>query len=224
MKKSVAITSAVILVASGALALGGVYALFQDKTELSYHIQTGSLNVTPWLTKRYVKNYENPEGKETALDPAIDLSKVSDALFTLGGDTTPIYPGLKEGSEIEVKPAEGAISVDWSLSCSITSIKGYQKNDDGAWVEADNSPVLSQIQVTIVDAKMDELGNNASFKLDSLESKSLALGSFKANTAVDTFFTISYEFLNLDNAINNQAQNCKFSFDFVIDAVQTPLA
>jgi hypothetical protein len=222
-KAVIAITSVAVLAVAGAAAIGGVYALFEDKTDVKYHIQSGSLNVTPYLTKRYVKDYANPTGKTSDLDPTIDLSQEGAALFSLGDETSPIYPGLQEGAEIEVKPASGtALDVAMDLSVSLASIQGYELVD-GTWKEMADCPLLSQVQVTVAQGTLAAPLEPSVFKLSEVPSAPYAVGSYEAQAALDATFSIRYEFLNLDNALNNLAQSERFSFDFVIDAMQRAL-
>jgi hypothetical protein len=222
-RTAIIITSVVILGLAGVAAIGGVYALFQDKTDVQYHITSGSLNVTPYLTKRYVKNYANPSGKTDELNPALDLSADGAVLFSMGGDANPIYPGLKEAAEIEVKPASGtSLNVAMDLSVSLTSIKGYSLVN-GSWTEMASCPLLSQIQVTVAKGNLTSPTDPSSFKLSEVPTAAYAVGSYDANAALDSYFSIGYEFLNLDSTTNNSAQEERFSFDFVIDAVQKAL-
>jgi hypothetical protein len=222
-KAVIAISSISVLAVAGSLAIGGVYALFQDRSTLKYHIQSGSLNVTPYLCERYVKNYENPSGKITPITPNVDLSQDGSALFSLGGESSPIYPGLEEGAGLLVKPAKGTtLGMAIDLSASLASIKGYSL-ENGNWVETATCPLLSQIQVSIATGSLAEETKVTSFLLSEAPSTAYAVGSYAADEVFAASFTIRYRFLNLEATSNNLAQSERFSFDFVIDAVQQTL-
>jgi hypothetical protein len=222
MKKSVLIVSisAAVLALTSAAAIGGVYALFQDKTDVTYHIESGSLNVTPYLSRRYQKSTTYPSGKTETLDPEVDLSQDGSELFTLGDASKPLYPGVEEATELEVKPASGtSLGVAMDLSISLTSVQGYVYQND-SWVKSDNCVLLSQIKVTLAKGKLETPTDASSFLLSELPATAYSVGSYAADATLDSFATIRYQFLNLDNTTNNLAQHQRFSFDFVVDAVQ----
>lgn len=225
MKKAVLIVSlsAGVLAMASAAAIGGVYALFQDKTDVTYHIESGSLNVTPYLTRRYQKSSAYPSGKTETLEPALDLSQDGSELFAMGSEATPLYPGVVEATEIEVKPAKGAsLGIAMDLSVSLISIQGYDYEND-AWTKIDHCALLSQVKVTLAKGKLEGPTDASSFLLSEVPAAAYQVGSYGSDAALDSYFSISYQFLNLDNATNNLAQHQRFSFDFVIDAVQQTL-
>ena len=188
-----------------ALAAGGTYALFSDRVTLTNHLEAGTLNIT--LTRTYLSttSLNKDTGFLVKTESPDDVSFTDPTgknIFDIT-DETLIVPGCSYFAEMKIS----------------------NKSDVafGYWLEIiyDNTPYVAladQLNVKIVTAD----GKTVEKRLDQLNGiiggENNPIGTLAKGG--EALFTVSVEFLDLENHVNNDAKGQQLSFDLVVHAVQ----
>lgn len=217
-KKRSVLLSVMTLVLCLALVAGGTYALFSDQVTLENHLEAGTLDITLTRTNLVTTSLNAATGflVETENSKDIDFSKPWD----------PNHPELENENVFDI--ASGTLIVP---GCKFSAEMQITNNSDvafGYWLEIvfDDTVDLTlaeqlKITVTTVD------GNKSISKM--LNTSAGLIGSetdpigILAKTG-SQLFTISVEFCDLDDSVNNNAMGKNFEFDVIVNAVQITTA
>lgn len=200
-KRSV-LLSVMMLVLSIALLASGTYALFTNEVKLKNHLQAGTLDITLTRTSLLAKTIDTETGilvdKE---DPAdVDFSTPNNLnVFGIATDML-IVPCSKFTAEMQISNNSDVAFAYWLEI----------KFDD-----SENLELADQLEVTVTTDK----------SITSPLSQGLMIGSESSPIGTlaisgSQLFTVSLEFLDLDDAVNNAAKNQTLSFDLIVHAVQ----
>ena len=187
-----------------ALAAGGTYALFSDKVTLTNHLEAGKLDITLIRTNLVTKSLNKDTGflKDTESPADVDFTDPTGKnIFDLTSEDL-IVPKCMYTAEMKISNL-GDVAF-------------------GYWVEivyknTTTTALANQLNVKIVSA-------NGTLE-KRLDSASGFIGSEASPIGVVAktgyaYFTVSVEFLNLDNDVNNLAQDQTVDFDLIVHAVQ----
>lgn len=211
-KKRSVLLSVMTLVLCLALVAGGTYALFSDQVTLKNHLEAGTLDITLKRTKLVTTSLSAETGflVGTENGKTIDFSKPWD----------PNRPELENENVFDI--TDGTLIVP---GCKYTAEMQIINNSDvafGYWLEIvfDDTVDLTlakQLKITVTTADGTTSGMlDASAGLIGREGDPIEILA-KSGSAL---FTISVEFCDLDNEVNNAAKGKTFDFDVVVHAVQ----
>lgn len=192
------------------LIAGGTYALFSDEVSVSNHIEAGDLNIT--LTRTQLTSYFlDNEGLFTSQNNTtpVNVEDLSN-LFDIA-DGTKLVPGSRYIADFKIE------------NIKVNNLNG--EHSDVAyryWIEIVCDSTVSDM---ILAGQLQVIVNRQSDPKTAMLNSGLYVGSETAPIATvklggsDTF-TVDFQFLNLDNEVNNQAKNQTVDFDFIVHAVQ----
>lgn len=196
-KRALLVSGSVILLCLTVIT-GMTLALFTDDEVVTNHLKAGDLDVTLVRTK-LTSTYLTERG---FLDTVTDDR---DKDFTNGTDEN-------------VFALDGAVIVPQSKYIAEMQVSNQSDVAFGYWVEivytgSADVELADQIEITVNTAQSKRL------------SQGLVVGSEKEPIGVIAVgeageFTVTVEFLDLANSINNQAQGDEVTFDLVVHAVQ----
>lgn len=196
-KRALLVSGSVILLCLTVI-IGMTLALFTDDEVVTNHLKAGDLDVTLVRTK-LTSTYLTERG---FLDTVTDDR---DKDFTNGTDEN-------------VFALDGAVIVPQSKYIAEMQVSNQSDVAFGYWVEiiytgSADVELANQIEITVNTAQSKRL------------SQGLVVGSEKEPIGVIAVgeageFTVTVEFLDLANSINNQAQGDEVTFDLVVHAVQ----
>ncbi|MBQ1231895.1 MAG: hypothetical protein IIW17_04460 [Clostridia bacterium] len=196
-KRALLVSGSVILLCLTVIT-GMTLALFSDDEVVTNHLKAGDLDVTLVRTK-LTSTYLTERG---FLDTVTDDR---DKDFTNGTDEN-------------VFALDGAVIVPQSKYIAEMQVSNQSDVAFGYWVEivytgSADVELADQIEITVNTAQSKRL------------SQGLVVGSEKEPIGVIAVgeageFTVTVEFLDLANSINNQAQGDEVTFDLVVHAVQ----
>ena len=191
------ISGSVILLCLSVI-VGMTFALFTDEEVVNNHLKAGDLDITLVRTK-LTATYLNNKGY---LDTMVDDS-VKD--FTNSTNENVFAPN-------------GALIVPRSKYVADMQVSNNSDVAFGYWVEivytgAAKIDLAEQISITVNTAESKRLNKGLTVGSESDPIAVLAVGE-----ADD--FTVTVEFLDLDNSVNNLAQGDAVTFDLVVHAVQ----
>ena len=196
-KRALLVSGSVILLCLTVIT-GMTLALFTDDEVVTNHLKAGDLDVTLVRTK-LTSTYLTERG---FLDTVTDDR---DKDFTNGTDEN-------------VFALDGAVIVPQSKYIAEMQVSNQSDVAFGYWVEivytgSADIELAEQIEITVNTAQSKRL------------SQGLVVGSEKEPIGVIAVgeageFTVTVEFLDLANSINNQAQGDEVTFDLVVHAVQ----
>ena len=218
MKKRSVLLSVMTLMLCLALVAGGTYALFTAQVKLTTHLQAGTLNITLIRTKLTTKSLDPATGylTDTTNDKDIDFSKPADKndpnaenknVFDIT-DETLIVPG-----------------------CSYAADMKIINNSDvafGYWLEIvfeDNvdKTLAEQLKITVKTSDPEKsVSGYLSANAGELGAKDAPIEVLAKGSSA--LFTITVEFCDLDESVNNLAKLTSFDFDLVVHAVQVTTA
>lgn len=214
-KRSV-LLSVMTLVLCLALAAGGTYALFSDRVTLTNHLEAGTLDITLTRTNLVTTSLNADTGflVRTENSKDIDFSKPAD----------PNDPNAENKNVFDI--TDGMLTVP---GCWYSAEMQIANNSDvafGYWLEIvfDDTADLAlaeQLKVTVTtvdgttEAKLSESAGLIGAEADPI--------GVLAKTGSE-LFTISVEFLDLQDGANNAAKGQSVSFDVIVHAVQITTA
>ena len=199
-----------------ALAAGGTYALFSDRVTLTNHLEAGTLDITLTRTNLVTTSLNADTGflVRTENSKDIDFSKPAD----------PNDPNAENKNVFDI--TDGMLTVP---GCWYSAEMQIANNSDvafGYWLEIvfDDTADLAlaeQLKVTVTtvdgttEAKLSESAGLIGAEADPI--------GVLAKTGSE-LFTISVEFLDLQDGANNAAKGQSVSFDVIVHAVQITTA
>lgn len=213
-KKRSVLLSVLTLLLCLALVASGTYALFSDQVTLRNHLEAGTMDITLIRTNL----------KATMLNPAsgfiVEMENPKDIDFSNPAD--PDDPNAENINVFDITKDTLIIP-----TCKYSAEMQISNNTDvsfGYWLEIvfdDKIDLTLAEQLLITVTTEDE---NKSI------SKSLSASKGLIGTEADpigvlektgsALFTITVEFLDLDDSINNTAKGKHVDFDLVVHAVQ----
>lgn len=196
-KRTLLISGSVILLCLTVIT-GMTLALFSDDEAVQNHLKAGDLDITLVRTK-LTSTYLTERGfLDTITDTKVKdfTNSTNENVFAL--DEALIVPGSKYVAEMQVS--------------------NHSDVAFGYWVEivytgAADIDLAEQIKVTVNTAESKRLNQGLMVGSEQDPIKVLAVG--EANE-----FTVTVEFLDLENEVNNMAQGDSVTFDLVVHAVQ----
>ena len=196
-KRALLISGSVVLLCLSVI-VGMTWALFSDQEVVTNHLKAGDLDVTLVRTKLTSTYLTNRGFLDTITDE-------TDKDFT-------------NGTSENVFALDGAVIVPQSKYIAEMQVANQSDVAFGYWVEivytgSANVELAEQISVTVNTAEAKLLNQGLTVGSESEPIAVLGVGD-----ASD--FTVTVEFLDLDSAINNQAQGDNVTFDLVVHAVQ----
>lgn len=196
-KRTLLVSGSVVLLCLTVIT-GMTFALFSDEEVVNNHLKAGDLDITLTRTK-LTSTYLTERG---FLDTVTDET---DKDFTNGTDEN-------------VFALDGAVIVPQSKYIAEMQVSNNSDVAFGYWVEIvytgkANIELSEQIDITVNTEQSKRL--NQGLMVGSASEPIAVLGVGDAST-----FTVTVEFLDLANDINNQAQGDDVTFDLVVHAVQ----
>ena len=196
-KRTLLVSGSVVLLCLTVIT-GMTFALFSDDEVVNNHLKAGDLDITLTRTK-LTSTYLTERG---FLDTVTDET---DKDFTNGTDEN-------------VFALDGAVIVPQSKYIAEMQVSNNSDVAFGYWVEIvytgkANIELSEQIDITVNTEQSKRL--NQGLMVGSASEPIAVLGVGDAST-----FTVTVEFLDLANDINNQAQGDDVTFDLVVHAVQ----
>ena len=178
--------------------VGMTFALFSDEEIVNNHLKAGDLDITLTRTK-LTSTYLTEKGfLDTVTD---DRDK-----------------DFSNGTDENVFALEGAVIVPQSKYIAEMQVSNNSDVAFGYWVEIVYTgkaeiELADQIDITVNTAESKRL--NQGLMVGSANEPIAVLGVGDAST-----FTVTVEFMDLANDVNNQAQGDDVTFDLVVHAVQ----
>ena len=196
-KRALLVSGSIILLCLTVIT-GMTLALFSDEEVVTNHLKAGDLDVTLVRTK-LTSTYLTERG---FLDTVTDDR---DKDFTNGTDEN-------------LFALEGAVIVPQSKYIAEMQVINNSDVAFGYWVEiiytgSADIELADQIEVTVNTAESKRLNQGL-----LVGSETEPIGVLAVGEAGE--FTVTVEFLDLANSINNQAQGDDVTFDLVVHAVQ----
>ena len=196
-KRTLLVSGSVVLLCLTVIT-GMTFALFSDEEVVNNHLKAGDLDITLTRTK-LTSTYLTERG---FLDTVTDET---DKDFTNGTDEN-------------VFALDGAVIVPQSKYIAEMQVSNNSDVAFGYWVEIvytgkANIELSEQIDITVNTEQSKRL--NQGLMVGSASEPIAVLGVGDAST-----FTVTVEFLDLANDINNRAQGDDVTFDLVVHAVQ----
>lgn len=215
-KKRSVLLSVMTLVLCLALIAGGTYALFSDQVTLTNHLEAGTLDITLTRTNLVTTSLNADTGflVKTENPKDIDFSKPAD----------PNDPNAENKNVFDI--TDGALIVPGCMYSAEMQIANNSDVAFGYWLEIvfDDTKDLTlaeQLKITVTTVDGTTTGMlNASAGLIGKEAEPIGVLA-KGGSAL---FTVTVEFCNLDDSINNNAMGKTFDFDVVVHAVQITTA
>lgn len=215
-KKRSVLLSVMTLVLCLALIAGGTYALFSDQVTLTNHLEAGTLDITLTRTNLVTTSLNADTGflVKTENPKDIDFSKPAD----------PNDPNAENKNVFDI--TDGALIVPGCMYSAEMQIANNSDVAFGYWLEIvfDDTKDLTlaeQLKITVTTVDGTTTGMlNASAGLIGKETEPVGVLA-KGGSAL---FTVTVEFCNLDESINNNAMGKTFDFDVVVHAVQITTA
>ena len=196
------------IVTSVALIIGGTYALFTDSVSTTQHLKAGTLDITLKRTKLIQKELNADGLIGNAVDETIvDFSEPTDAnIFGLTEESL-IAPMSELEAEMEISNAS-TVAFNWYLEIVY----------DGS-VSDDVLAEQLSVTVTTFDAENNPT-DHVFYLVDGLVLGSDAdpIGSVLVGGAQK--FVVNLTFLNLEDSLNNLAQDKAAGFDLIVHAIQ----
>ena len=201
-----------------ALVAGGTYALFTDQVTLDNHLQAGTMDITLKRTKLTKLDLDATTGflKGSVNEEEIDFSEPYD----------PNDPNAKNENVFDI--TDGALIVP---GCWYTADMKITNNSDvafGYWLEIvfDEKVDLTLAKQLKITVKTADQSKSITKMLD--ESAGL-IGAEDDPIEVlpktgSALFTVTVEFVDLDDGANNVAKAKSFDFDVIVHAVQVTTA
>ena len=211
-KRTLLISGAIILLCM-IIIVSTSWALFTDRKAVTTHLRAGDLEITLeriGLSKSILNEKGYLEVKEYTPEEAyFDFSKKTDEnVFDLE-DTDKLIPSCQYTAKMRI---------------SNNSSPGKSNIAYAYWIEVvyngpDGAKLAEQIKVT-VDAGGENKSEDNTFLIDGVQvgSKEKPIGVLAINEKAA--FTVTIEFLNLSDEVNDKAQADAVSFDLVVHAVQ----
>ena len=197
------ITSSAIILLCLTILVGMTVALFTDEEVVGNHLRAGDLNITlerTKLTSTYLTNF----GKlDTIVNNEVkDFTRnVKDNVFDLNGAV--IVPQSKYTAEMRITNGSERAPSDVDFAYWIEIV----------YIGESDVPLAEQINVTVNTEASKRLNEGL-----TVGSETDPIGVLAVGESAD--FTVTIEFLDLDIAVNNEAQGNNVKFDLVVHAVQ----
>ena len=212
-KRSV-LLSALTLMLCLALVASGTYALFSDQVTLRNHLQAGTMDIT--LTRTNLKaKIVNP-----ATGMLVDMENPNDIDFSKPAD--PEDPNAKNYNIFDI--ARNTVIIP---GCMYSAEMQISNNTDvvfGYWLEIvfDDKVDLTLAEQVIITVTTENESKSISKSLSA--SKGLIGAEDDPIDVLErtgsTLFTVTIEFCDLDDSVNNNAKRKSFDFDLIVHAVQ----
>ncbi len=214
-KRSVLLSVMTIMLCLAIIA-AGTYALFSEQVKLTHHLKAGSLNITLTRTNLVTESLDTETGfiVESENPKDIDFSKPVDEsdpsaenrnVFDMA-DGAFIVPGCRYSAEMQISNSSDVAFGYW------LEIVFDDKID---------KTLAEQLKITVktVDGETSGILSTSAGRIGKEDAPIGILAKGGAET-----FTVSLEFCDLDQSVNNNAQGKSFKFDVVIFAVQSVTA
>ena len=197
------ITSSAIILLCLTILVGMTVALFTDEEVVGNHLRAGDLNITLERTKLTSTYLTNLGRLDTIVNDEVkDFTRnVKDNVFDLNGAV--IVPQSKYTAEMRITNGSERAPSDVDFAYWIEIV----------YIGESEVPLAEQINVTV--------NTEASKRLNEglmVGSETDPIGVLAVGESAD--FTVTIEFLDLDIAVNNEAQGNNVKFDLVVHAVQ----
>jgi hypothetical protein len=196
-KRALLISGSVILLCLTVI-VGMTAALFTDDEVVNNHLKAGDLNITLVRTK-LISTYLTDRGfLDTVTDGQLKdfTNETSENVFDLNGAV--IVPKSKYIAEMQISN-ESDVAFEYWIEIVYTG--------------SANVELAEQISVTVNTEESKRLNQGLMVGSESEPIDVLAVG--EAGN-----FTVTVEFLDLDNSVNNMAQGDSVTFDLIVHAVQ----
>lgn len=192
-----------------ALIVGATYALFTDRVSVTNHLQAGTLKLT-LVREKLTSHNLDPEGsgymKNEEDEDEMDFTDPTDKNIF----------GLSES--VLIVPTS-TFTADMRIEHGTDSNVAF-----GYWIEIvlntddSDAELAEQLKVTVTYGDNEEavkyLNQGLTIGSDAAPIETIGVGE----TAE---FSVTLEFVNLDNATNNLAQGQNVYFDLIVHAVQS---
>ena len=200
--RAMIVSSSIILICLTVL-VGMTVALFTDQEVVGNHLRAGDLNITLERTKLTSTYLTNLGELDTIVNDEVkDFTRnVKDNVFDLNGAV--IVPQSKYTAEMRITNGSERAPSDVDFAYWIEIV--YNGESD--------VPLAEQINVTVNTEASKRLNEGL-----TVGSESDPIGVLAVGESAD--FTVTIEFLDLDIAVNNEAQGNDLKFDLVVHAVQ----
>ena len=193
-----------------AIIIGATYALFTDSAKVTNHLQAGNLKV-----KLYRESYDNlllnDQGALATQQNDTRTEITKDTANIFGLDNAKVIPGCELKATFTLQNS-GNIEVNYYLEFVV-------KNGGDATDQSKLNEIADQIWLTVTigsdkktPIKLSQLADNTFGGQDS------PLGPIALNGTAT--FTVELEFRDLDDAVNNTAQNQTITVDMIVHAQQ----
>lgn len=200
VKKGLVVTSTILLLVAGAVAIGGTYSLFSGQASTSTHITTGNLKFDFSRTNLESKTLNDKGVLETTVDSTkVDLTATGTNAF----DAINAVPGSSYIATFNILNTGTT-----AFASSIKILNPVAEDSEGK----NNDYVLSCFKITLTHGE-----TTSTFLLSEINDNNSSLDLGKLYVQENTNFTIKTEFL-VDS--NNDAQNCSLNYSLSLDATQ----
>ena len=196
-KRALLISGSVILLCLTVI-VGMTAALFTDDEVVNNHLRAGDLNITLVRTK-LISTYLTDRGfLDTVTDGQLKdfTNETSENVFDLNGAV--IVPKSKYIAEMQISN-ESDVAFEYWIEIVYTGAADIE--------------LAEQISVTVNTEESKRLNQGLMVGSESEPIEVLAVGEAGK-------FTVTVEFLDLDNSVNNLAQGDSVTFDLIVHAVQ----
>lgn len=213
-KKRSVLLSVLTLLLCLALVASGTYALFSDQVTLRNHLEAGTMDITLIRTNL----------KATMLNPAsgfiVEMENPKDIDFSNPAD--PDDPNAENINVFDITKDTLIIP-----TCKYSAEMQISNNTDvsfGYWLEIvfDDKIDLTLAEQLVITVTTEDENKSISKSLSA--SKGLIGAEADPIGVLDktgsALFTITVEFLDLDDSVNNAAKGKHVDFDLVVHAVQ----
>ena len=197
------ITSSAIILLCLTILVGMTVALFTDEEVVGNHLRAGDLNITLERTKLTSTYLTNLGRLDTIVNDEVkDFTRnVKDNVFDLNGAV--IVPQSKYTAEMRITNGSERAPSDVDFAYWIEIV----------YIGESDVPLAEQINVTVNTEASKRLNEGL-----TVGSETDPIGVLAVGESAD--FTVTIEFLDLDIAVNNEAQGNNVKFDLVVHAVQ----
>ena len=196
-KRALLISGSVILLCLTVI-VGMTFTLFTDNEIVNNHLRAGDLDITLVRTK-LVSTYLTERGYlDTATDDRVKdfTNSTNENVFAANGAL--IVPKSKYAAEMQISN-NGDVAFGYWVEIVYTGLADIE--------------LAEQISVTVNTADSKLLNEGLTVGSGSDPIAVLAVGEASK-------FTVTVEFLDLDNSVNNMAQGDSVTFDLIVHAVQ----
>ena len=200
--RAMIVSSSIILICLTVL-VGMTVVLFTEQEVVGNHLRAGDLNITLERTKLTSTYLTNLGELDTIVNDEVkDFTRnVKDNVFDLNGAV--IVPQSKYTAEMKITNGSERAPSDVDFAYWIEIV--YNGESD--------VPLAEQINVTVNTEASKRLNEGLTVGSETDPIGVLAVGE-------SAEFTVTIEFLDLDIAVNNEAQGNNVKFDLVVHAVQ----